>query len=315
MDKFTNIADFIINMCQNPKTIREDLTTADLYTSYDNTLRGQVDQQVMQHVEKYQGFQARFTEYEKRTRSVSKAKMFCALFKRSIVYLLRNPRTFQATIFNSFFLSIIFGSLLWNVGSNYSDIYYEQTEDLTRNPSPREQQALKFYLGASTMLMNNIYNWAAIGCILQLPLWVPVLKRELMNRMYTPGIYFLTRTISGTLFQMAYPTILTLIIFWLLGIKIYAANFFFFLLGAYGIVLCGCGMGYFFGSLFDFPQAANMFLSLALQYTYLISGGFANPDTMIGFNKYLAYASPCRYVNEIFFRVFADSASSDPIRS
>ena len=52
---------------------------------------------------------------------------------------------------------------------------------------------------------------------------------------------------------MAYPTILTLIIFWLLGIQVYAANFFFFLLGAYGIVLCGCGMGYFFGSLFDFP--------------------------------------------------------------
>lgn len=55
--------------------------------------------------------------------------MFCALFKRSLVYLRRNPRTFQATIFNSFFLSIIFGALLWNVGSNYDIIYeHEQTD-------------------------------------------------------------------------------------------------------------------------------------------------------------------------------------------
>lgn len=161
------------------------------------------------------------------------------------------------------------------------------------------------------MLMNNIYNWAALGCILQLPLWVPVLKRELMNRMYTPGSYFLARTISGTLFQMAYPTILTLIIFWLLGIKVTAAHFFFMLLGAYGIVLCGCGLGYVVGSMFDFPQAANMFLSLCLQYTYLISGGFANTSSMIGFNRVLSYASPCRYVNEIFFRIFANTDSSN----
>lgn len=44
--KFMNIADYIINMCQEPKSIREDLTTQSLYASYDNTLRGQVDQQI-----------------------------------------------------------------------------------------------------------------------------------------------------------------------------------------------------------------------------------------------------------------------------
>jgi ABC-type multidrug transport system ATPase subunit len=40
LSKFTNIADFIINMCQDPKSIREDLTAVNLYASYDNTLRG-----------------------------------------------------------------------------------------------------------------------------------------------------------------------------------------------------------------------------------------------------------------------------------
>ena len=157
------------------------------------------------------------------------------------------------------------------------------------------------------MIMNNVYNWAALGCILQLPLWVPILRRELMNRMYSPGNYFLARTISGTIFQMAYPTILGLIIFWLLGIHITAANFFLFLLNSWGIVLCGCGLGYMIGSMFDFPQAANMFLSLVLQYTYLVSGGFANPNTMIGFNRILSYGSACRYSNEIFFRIFSDN--------
>lgn len=114
------------------------------------------------------------------------------------------------------------------------------------------------------MIMNNIYNWAALGCILQLPLWVPVLKRELMNRMYTASIYFLARTISGILFQMAYPAFLSLIIFWCLKIRITPENFFLFLLNSFGTVTAGCCLGYLVGSMFDFPQAANMFLSLAL---------------------------------------------------
>ena len=136
-----------------------------------------------------------------------------------------------------------------------------------------------------------------------------------MNRMYSPGNYFLARTISGALFQMAYPTILGIIIFWLLGIQITAANFFLFLANSWGIVLCGCGLGYLFGSMFDFPQAANMFLSLALQYTYLISGGFSNPNNMIGFNRILSYASPCRYSNEIFFRIMSNSLNEEKYSS
>ena len=88
-------------------------------------------------------------------------------------------------------MSLIFGSLLYMVGSNYDLEHYDPSET---------RQAAKFWIGASTMIMNNIYNWAALGCILQLPLWVPVLRRELMNRMYSPGNYFLARTISGTIF-------------------------------------------------------------------------------------------------------------------
>ena len=83
---------------------------------------------------------------------------------------------------------------------------------------------------------------------------------------------------------MSYPFLLSLIIFWCLGIRITAANFFLFLCNSLGAVCAGCTLGYLVGSMFDFPQAANMFLSLALQYTYLISGGFAKIPAMIRFN-------------------------------
>jgi hypothetical protein len=82
--------------------------------------------------------------------------MFNALFCRNISYLRRNPRTFQATIFNSIFLSVVFGAILWQVG-----IF----EGGVRTPE-EDIKTIKDWAGASTMIMNNIYNWSALGCIL-----------------------------------------------------------------------------------------------------------------------------------------------------
>ncbi len=62
----------------------------------------------------YQGFNARFTEYEKK-RMVGFAAQFVALFKRNGLYLLRNSKTVQATIFNSFFMSVVFSTCFWDV--------------------------------------------------------------------------------------------------------------------------------------------------------------------------------------------------------
>jgi len=62
--------------------------------------------------------------------------------------------------------------------------------------------------------------------IIQMPLQVPVFKRELMNKMYSPTIYYFGRVASGMLIQVFYPIILNLILFWGLGISDSAKNFF-----------------------------------------------------------------------------------------
>jgi hypothetical protein len=87
--------------------------------------------------------------------------MFTQLFCRNIVYLRRNPRTFQATIFNSIFLSVVFGAILWMVAHyNYDGTPTGETL------SDYDLEVIRNWAGASTMIMNNIYNWSALGCIL-----------------------------------------------------------------------------------------------------------------------------------------------------
>lgn len=34
------------------------------------------------------------------------------------------------------------------------------------NPATPDYNVIKNWAGAATMIMNNIYNWAALGCIL-----------------------------------------------------------------------------------------------------------------------------------------------------
>jgi ABC-type multidrug transport system permease subunit len=140
-----------------------------------------------------------------------------------------------------------------------------------------------------------------------MPLWIPILRRELMNRMYTPTAYYFARVTSGILFQFIYPVILSSIIFWCYGVHISPQNFFMFLANACGIVTCGCAIGFFCGVAFSNDRIAMDFMNLLIQYTYLLGGGYGNNNSRDIVNKYLTYASPCRYGAEIYFRIFADN--------
>jgi len=77
------------------------------------------------------------------------------------------------------------------------------------------------------------------------------LRRELMNRMYTPTAYYLARVSSGIIFQYIYPVILSTVVFWCYGIHITSLNFFLFMLNALGVVTSGCAIGFLCGVAFD----------------------------------------------------------------
>jgi hypothetical protein len=62
--------------------------------------------------------------------------------------------------------------------------------------------------------------------IIQMPLQVPVFKREIMNKMYSPTVYFFARVTSGIIIQLFYPIAMSLIVFFGLGISETSENFF-----------------------------------------------------------------------------------------
>jgi hypothetical protein len=91
--KYMNISDFIIKMSLAPEQVREGLTTQELRNTYEVKVRHSISNMIERYIDKYDDFEARFTEYERAGRKVTFMSMFIALFMRNFVYLLRNPRT------------------------------------------------------------------------------------------------------------------------------------------------------------------------------------------------------------------------------
>lgn len=135
-----------------------------------------------------------------------------------------------------------------------------------------------------------------------MPLQVPVFKRELMNKMYGPTVYFFARITSGMIVQIFYPIIMALLVFFVLKIDESAENFFRFLCLAIQINLVGCGLGYLAGVAFDNDDQARS-LAVFLQLLFMLTaGGLNNASSYPVVIEQISYISPNRYAVEGFFR-------------
>jgi ABC-2 type transporter len=112
------------------------------------------------------------------------------------------------TFINASFIALLVLALFYKVGDVNLKEDYEGK--LTR-------QSIFNWVGLSFMLTNNIMMPSVQNVVLQMPLQVPVFKREIMNHMYSPTAYFWARTLSGILIQIISPTLMTLIVFFGLG--------------------------------------------------------------------------------------------------
>ena len=290
--KYTNIADFIIRMTQAPQLVRFNLTSQELVDQYDQKIRDKIQAQKDIVVRKYEGFHANFTEIQNQ-REVSVMRQFVAIFIRNFFFLARNPRVVQSAIINSTYLSIVFGACFFMSG------------DVSRFDS--EQKAYSSWMGIATLICNNSFYYGIFVSILQMPTWVPVMKRELMNRMYSTSTYYWGRVTSCIIFQLVYPVLISSITFWFIGIDLTFWNFLMFVLNAVGVCLSGCSIGFLFGNTFDNDILCLQSAQMLNFYMFLLAGGWTNLNDLDKFNHAMSYLSPCRYSVEINMRIISDN--------
>ena len=124
--------------------------------------------------------------------------------------------------------------------------------------------------------------------------------------MYSPTAYFFARTLSGILVQLCSPLIMTVVVFFGLGIPITASTLFHFLGASMQLAIIACAMGYLAGLMFDDDNAARGLVTFMTLIFMLVSGGLNNAATYPPVIEQLQYISPNRYALEIYFRVMSD---------
>ena len=200
------------------------------------------------------------------------------------------------TFVNATFIALLVLALFYKVGD------VDLTHDIDGKMS---RIALSNWVGLSFMLSTNIMMPSVQNVVLQMPLQVPVFKREIMNHMYSPTAYFFARTLSGIMIQLCSPVIMTTIVFFGLGVPINFENLINFLVGSMQLTTIGCAIGYMCGLMFDDDNAARgicMFFTLIFM---LVSGGLNNASTYPPVIDQIQYISPNRYSTELYFRVIS----------
>ena len=237
-------------------------------------------------------------------RSVSCCKQFKELFKRNITYLFRNPITIRVTFVSTIFVALLTMALFYKVGAVdlEKDYFLEKT-----------RQSLFNWIGLSFMLTNNMLIPAAQNVVLQMPMQVPVFKREIMNHMYSPTAYYFARTLSGMLVQIISPILMTIVVFFALGVVINFETIMHFLVSSIQLSLVGCAIGYLSGIIFDDDNIARGFVMTFALIFMLVSGGLNNAANYPPVIDQMQYISPNRYALENYFRVITTDVNYNPI--
>jgi len=137
--------------------------------------------------DKFSNLKVTFSDFAK-DRANNSCKQFVAIFKRNWQYLKRNPRSWNGIVFNGVFTGLLTLSLYIHIG--------RWTPEKIDPAGPEFIGWIYNLSGLGFLLANNISFSSSSSVILQMPLMVPVFKREVANKMYTPSTYFLGRFFS-----------------------------------------------------------------------------------------------------------------------
>jgi len=253
-----------------------------LKTTFETEQRAVVQKQLLKDQSKCLEVSTNFNQFAE-DRKVGMCTQFAQIFKRNWQYLLRNPASLNGILFNGLFTAILNLILYWQVG-NMDGI------DFT---DPASVMAWLYNLkGLAFLFANNIAFSTSMSVILQMPLQVPVFKRETANNMYSSTVYFWGRFLSNAILQLFYPITSILFVFYGLDIDQSFSNLMMFIFYAVALNLSMVAQGYFCGVLSDSEEVSKQVNTFIILLSMLTSGGLGNADAFPAYIMWVSKISP-----------------------
>lgn len=212
-----------------------------------------------------------FLEDQVKLKGAGFVLQYTELFRRSWRMYIRDPGAFYGRGFQTLFFAIFIGVFFINVKLS--------------------QQGVQDREGALYLsLMNNLFG-AAMNGISAFPPERAVFLQEQANDSYNAYIYYLGKITAELPWQLLFPTVYTIIAYFMIGFVRTAPAFFI----CWGIITCLGNFGYAFGLMFATffrnAQAAFAVMPLIFLPLFVVSGLFANTARLVPYWVWLNYIS------------------------
>lgn len=204
-----------------------------------------------------------------------------ALMKRDQINIRRNPMLLLSRVGQTIILGLIIGAIFWKLGQDYST-----------------EGQLKSFISKNGGLFFLAVSYFMAGMspvILTFPLERAVFLKEQSNKMYSVFSYFLSRNIVELPLLILAPLLMTLIVYWMIGLHPGASYFFVHYLFAFLCNAAGNSYGLFVGSLFSDAKIASGMLPLIVLPLMLFSGFYKNRGDIPHWIGWIEYISPIKY--------------------
>ena len=113
--------------------------------------------------------------------------------------------------------------------------------------------------------------------------------------MYSTFTYFLSRNIVELPTSIIFPLIMTLIMYWFVGLSSTPEQFFLFYFIAYLITLNGISLGLMLGSMILDEKSVSTVTPIVILPFILFSGFFKNTGSLSSWIGWIQYISPIKY--------------------
>ncbi|KAF0691809.1 Aste57867_17023 [Aphanomyces stellatus] len=219
-----------------------------------------------------------------RTTILSAPEQFWVLCQRNVLRLVRDQMSFQIRVFSSLFIAVV-------VGLIYLQLDVSQT-------------GVQSFTGVIFFIVVNQFFSSINPEFLTVPLELPILRREYRGGLYHIWVWYAAKNISELGFQLFFPMVFVLPLYFMVG---FAANWvLFWSFYLFTVLVCSAavGLGYLVSCIARSPELAPV-LGIVVILPFLIFGGlFINSNNTPAYLSWVEAISPMKYAFRGMSRAF-----------